>query len=39
MDALMAGYRRLRETQWPERRAVFETLAREGQSPRTMVVA
>ena len=39
MDRLLAGYRHFRETQWPERRAVFETLAREGQAPRAMVVA
>ena len=39
MDSLIAGYRRFRETDWPERRAVFEKLAREGQSPRALVVA
>ena len=39
MDALIAGYRRFRATQWPERRAVFEALARDGQSPRAMVIA
>ncbi len=39
MDRLIAGYRRFRETEWPGRRALFETLAREGQSPRAMVVA
>lgn len=36
---LIAGYRRFRANQWPERRKVFESLAREGQKPRTMVVA
>jgi len=39
MKHLIEGYRRFRQTQWPERRATFETLAREGQSPRAMVVA
>jgi carbonic anhydrase len=39
MDKLIAGYRRFRATQWPERRAVFEQLADQGQSPRAMVIA
>ena len=39
MDRLTAGYRRFRQAGWLERRALFETLAREGQSPRAMVVA
>jgi carbonic anhydrase len=39
MDELIAGYRRFRATQWPERRATFESLAQAGQSPRTMVIA
>ncbi len=39
MDDLIAGYRRFRETQWPERRATFESLAQAGQSPRALVVA
>lgn len=39
MDRLIAGYRRFRETQWPERRATFELLAERGQSPRALVVA
>lgn len=39
MDRLVDGYRRFRERQWPERRLVFEQLARRGQRPRTMVVA
>ncbi len=38
MERLLAGYRRFRATEWPERRKVFETLAREGQSPRAMVI-
>ena len=39
MDHLLEGYRRFRATEWPERRAVFEGLARQGQSPRAMVIA
>jgi len=39
MQHLLEGYRRFRAQQWPERRAVFEHLARGGQAPRTMVVA
>ncbi|MDA8251909.1 MAG: carbonic anhydrase [Rhodospirillales bacterium] len=39
MDALIAGYRRFRAGAWPERRAVFEHLAAEGQQPRAMVIA
>jgi carbonic anhydrase len=39
MDRLIAGYRRFRAEQWPERRAVFERLADGGQAPKTMVIA
>ncbi|MBL8701514.1 MAG: carbonic anhydrase [Alphaproteobacteria bacterium] len=39
MDKLIEGYRRFRSTQWPERRITFQELAREGQSPRAMVIA
>ncbi len=39
MDELIEGYRRFRATQWPERQATFEALAKQGQSPRTLVVA
>ncbi len=39
MERLLEGYRRFRETEWPERRAVFEALARKGQSPQAMVIA
>jgi carbonic anhydrase len=39
MDKLIAGYRRFRAEQWPERRAMFEHLADRGQSPRAMVIA
>ena len=39
MDALIAGYRRFRAGAWPQRRALFEHLAAEGQQPRAMVIA
>ena len=39
MERFIAGYRRFRAGQWPERRATFESLARQGQSPPAMVVA
>ncbi len=39
MDILIDGYRRFRSSQWPERRATYETLARDGQSPHTLVIA
>ena len=39
MDRLLEGYRRFRETTWPQRRALFEQLVADGQSPRTMVIA
>jgi carbonic anhydrase len=39
MDRLIAGYRRFRAEQWPERQVVFEDLADRGQSPRAMVIA
>lgn len=39
MDDLIDGYRRFRATHWPERRATFEALARNGQAPRALVVA
>ncbi|MDE2514525.1 MAG: carbonic anhydrase [Rhodospirillales bacterium] len=39
MDYLIEGYRRFRETEWPARRARFEELARDGQSPRALVIA
>ena len=39
MERLIAGYRRFRATQWPERRATFQELAQHGQSPRAMVIA
>jgi carbonic anhydrase len=38
LDKLIEGYRRFRAEQWPERRAVFERLADDGQAPRTMVI-
>jgi carbonic anhydrase len=39
MDNLIDGYRRFRATNWPERRALFEHLAENGQRPRAMVIA
>ncbi len=39
MEHLLAGYRRFRQTGWPERRATFEALADHGQRPDVMVVA
>ena len=39
MDRIIEGYRRFREVAWPERRATYEHLARQGQAPHTMVVA
>ena len=39
MDRLLAGYRRFRAEVWPAERARYEALAREGQSPHTLIVA
>ncbi|MFT0859378.1 carbonic anhydrase [Ancylobacter sp. G4_0304] len=39
MDDLLDGYRRFRNTSWPERKALFEKLALKGQSPQTLVIA
>ncbi|MCW3477820.1 carbonic anhydrase [Limobrevibacterium gyesilva] len=39
MDKLIEGYRHFRGTTWPDRRALFEKLAREGQRPRALVLA
>jgi carbonic anhydrase len=39
MKNLIAGYRRFRENGWPERRKIFESLAKEGQRPRALVLA
>ncbi len=39
MDELLQGYRRFRDTAWPEHRARFQQLAERGQRPRAMVVA
>ncbi len=39
MDRLIDGYRRFRDTTWPERRRRFEHVADQGQRPRYMVVA
>lgn len=39
MDDLLDGYKRFRQTSWPERKALFEKLAARGQSPQTLVIA
>lgn len=39
MQTLIDGYRRFREVAWPERRALFERLAAQGQRPHTMAIA
>ena len=39
MKGLLAGYQRFRANGWPEQRRVFESLARDGQSPKALVVA
>ena len=39
MDRLIEGYRRFRAETWPAERKRYETLARAGQRPATMVIA
>jgi carbonic anhydrase len=39
MDHLLEGYRRFRDTAWPERRRQFEALAEHGQRPTALVIA
>lgn len=39
MQKLIDGYRRFRAKAWPEQRKLFESLAENGQHPKTMVVA
>jgi carbonic anhydrase len=39
MNYLLAGYRRFRCNGWPEQRRAFESLAKDGQSPQSLVVA
>jgi carbonic anhydrase len=39
LEDLFAGYQRFRAEVWPERRKLFEALARDGQSPRALVIA
>jgi carbonic anhydrase len=36
---LLEGYRRFRANGWPEQRRLFESLARDGQAPKALVVA
>jgi carbonic anhydrase len=39
MNALINGYHRFRVNGWPAQRKAFEALAREGQAPKTLVLA
>jgi carbonic anhydrase len=39
MTELLAGYRRFRANGWLEQRRSFESLAKNGQAPKTLVVA
>jgi carbonic anhydrase len=39
MDRLIEGYRRFRADTWPAQRSRYATLARDGQSPDTLVIA
>jgi carbonic anhydrase len=39
MKGLLAGYQRFRANGWPEQRKAFESLAKDGQSPRTLMIA
>lgn len=39
LEEFFAGYRQFRADVWPERRKLFETLARDGQSPKALVIA
>jgi carbonic anhydrase len=39
MKSLLAGYKRFRAHGWPAQRRAFESLAKDGQSPRALVVA
>ncbi|MGC2855900.1 carbonic anhydrase [Novispirillum sp. DQ9] len=39
MEGLLEGYRRFRSDRYPEQRGNFRRLAREGQSPHTIVIA
>ncbi|MEP7354123.1 MAG: carbonic anhydrase [Acidobacteriota bacterium] len=39
MKTLLDGYERFRANSWPERRKAYELLARDGQAPKTLIVA
>ncbi|HEV3330224.1 MAG TPA: carbonic anhydrase [Bryobacteraceae bacterium] len=39
MKMLLAGYQRFRANGWPAQRKAFQSLARDGQSPKALVVA
>lgn len=38
MDRILSGYRRFRETQWPDLRALYASLATKGQAPLAVVI-
>lgn len=39
MKTLLEGYERFRDGYWQQHRALYSTLAREGQAPRALVIA
>jgi carbonic anhydrase len=39
IDDLLSGYAQFRENVWPERRKLFQSLARDGQKPRALVIS
>ncbi len=39
MDSLLDGYRKFRQTDWPNRKTLFQDLAQRGQRPAAMVIA
>jgi carbonic anhydrase len=39
MQKLLEGYQRFRETDWPDQRRLFESLAANGQRPRMLIIA
>jgi carbonic anhydrase len=39
MKKLLAGYQRFRTNVWPEQRSALQSLAKEGQAPKALVVA
>jgi carbonic anhydrase len=39
MERLLRGYREFRRKRWPQERATFDALAREGQKPEYLIIA